>query len=82
MLVDIHTHIHEFPPEEIPLVLERAKAASVGVVFLAGTTLESSAKCITVANTDESGSTRPQWLVFMDFGLCVKLLNQMIGFNR
>ena len=54
MLVDIHTHIHEFPPEEIPLVLERAKAASVGVVFLAGTTLESSAKCITVANTDES----------------------------
>ena len=53
MLVDIHTHVHDFPLEEIPLVLDRAKAASVGVVFIAGTSLESSERCITVSNTNE-----------------------------
>ena len=53
MLVDIHTHIHEFPSEEIDGVLERADAASVGAIFIAGTSLASSAKCITLSNTYE-----------------------------
>ena len=53
MLVDIHTHIHEFPSEEIDGVLERADSASVGAIFIAGTSLASSAKCITLSNTHE-----------------------------
>ena len=53
MLVDIHTHIHEFPSEEIDGVLERANAASVGAIFIAGTSIASSAKCITLSNTHE-----------------------------
>lgn len=53
MLVDIHTHINEFPSEEIDGVLQRADVASIGAIFIAGTSLASSANCITLSNSHE-----------------------------
>lgn len=53
MLVDTHTHIHEFPRDQLIEVLKRAEQASVGAIFMAGTTLESSRKCIEIADTYE-----------------------------
>ena len=40
-LVDGHTHIDQFAPEEIPLLLGRARQANVGLIVSAGTTLDS-----------------------------------------
>ncbi|MDE2901328.1 MAG: TatD family hydrolase [Chloroflexota bacterium] len=51
MYVDSHTHLDDFPPEEIDGVLERARAAGVGAIMLAGTTLESTAACVELARS-------------------------------
>jgi TatD DNase family protein len=51
MLVDSHTHLDDFHPEEMEGLLSRAQAAGVGAIVLAGTTLESSAACVQLAQT-------------------------------
>lgn len=51
MYVDSHTHLDDFPPEEIDGVLERARAAGVGAIVLAGTTLESTEACVELARS-------------------------------
>ena len=45
ILGDCHTHLVEYPEEEIPDILQRAKAAEVGIVVCAGTTVRSSRDC-------------------------------------
>ncbi len=49
MLGDCHTHLDQYPAEEIPEILGRAGEAGVGLVVCAGTTVESSAACIRMA---------------------------------
>lgn len=49
MYVDSHTHLDDFPPEELDGVLERARAAGVGAIVLAGTTLASTESCVDLA---------------------------------
>ena len=49
--MDSHTHLDDFPPEEIDGVLERARAAGVGAIVLAGTTLESTEACVELARS-------------------------------
>ena len=46
ILSDSHTHLDQYPPSEIPEILERASQAQVGLIVLAGTTVASSAKCV------------------------------------
>ncbi len=45
-LADCHTHLDQYPAEEIPQILERAGDAGVGLVVCAGTTVDSSAECV------------------------------------
>ncbi|MDW8119747.1 MAG: TatD family hydrolase [Chloroflexota bacterium] len=49
LLCDAHTHLDQFPDEEIPLILERARRADVGLIIAAGVTLASSQRCIALA---------------------------------
>ena len=49
MLVDSHTHLDNFPPEELGGVLDRARQAGVGAIVLAGTTVASSEACVALA---------------------------------
>jgi TatD DNase family protein len=49
ILGDSHTHLDEYPPEEIPGILERARDAQVGLIVCAGTTIASSRACIGLA---------------------------------
>jgi TatD DNase family protein len=51
MYVDSHTHLDDFPPEELDGVLERARAVGVGAIVLAGTTLESTEACVGLAQS-------------------------------
>lgn len=51
MYVDSHTHLDDFPSEELDGVLERARAAGVGAIVLAGTTLESTEACVGLARS-------------------------------
>jgi len=44
MLIDSHCHLDYFTPMELPLVLERARAAGVGEMVTIGTTMAQSAK--------------------------------------
>ena len=46
VLGDSHTHLDQYPPSEIPGILERAGDAGVGFAVCAGTTVESSRACI------------------------------------
>ena len=46
MLSDSHTHLDQYPPAEIPGILERAQRSEVGLIVCAGTTIASSIKCI------------------------------------
>jgi TatD DNase family protein len=47
--VDIHTHIDQHDPVELPAILERARDAGVGAMFVAGITVESSRRCVQLA---------------------------------
>ena len=46
LIGDCHTHLDQYPPEEIPDILQRAGEAGVGFAICAGTTVESSRACI------------------------------------
>jgi len=50
VLVDIHSHIDQHDPEELPGIVERARAAGVGAIFAAGTTVASSRRCVEIAH--------------------------------
>jgi TatD DNase family protein len=47
---DAHTHLDQYVPEDIPGILERAGEAGVGYILLAGTTIESTERCIALAD--------------------------------
>ena len=49
MLTDIHTHIQQHDPSEVPGMLERAAETGVSTVIAAGTTIEDSLKAIQLA---------------------------------
>ena len=51
MLIDIHTHIQQHDPLEVPGMLERAADVGVTTVIAAGTTIEDSRKAIRLAET-------------------------------
>lgn len=51
MLCDSHTHLGEFPSEEVPEILRRAHEANVGVIVSAGTTLETCRASVKLAQT-------------------------------
>ena len=46
LLGDAHTHLDQYPPAELPQILERAAEAGVGFIVCAGTTLDSTRACI------------------------------------
>ena len=50
MLIDCHTHLDAFPDDEVAQILERATDAGVGLVITAGTTLKSSARCVSLSS--------------------------------
>ena len=52
MLVDIHTHIDQHAPAEVPEIVARAQAAGVGAIVVAGTTVSSSRRCVEMAAGD------------------------------
>lgn len=40
-LIDVHTHLDQYDPKELPGILDRAHSAGVSLIIAAGTTLES-----------------------------------------
>lgn len=48
--VDSHTHINQFDRDEIPSIVERAKISGIGLILAAGTTIESSKSCVSLAD--------------------------------
>ena len=51
MLIDIHTHIQQHNPSEVPGMLQRAADVGVSTIIAAGTTIEDSRKAIHLAKT-------------------------------
>ena len=51
MLIDIHTHIQQHDPSEVPGMLQRAAEAEVSTIIAAGTTIDDSRKAIRLAET-------------------------------
>ncbi len=49
ILADSHTHLDQYPAQEIPEILERAEGVQVGPIICAGTTLDSSRVCVGMA---------------------------------
>ena len=49
MLADCHTHLDQYAPGELHSLLSRASDAGVRAIIVAGTTPESSARCVTLA---------------------------------
>ena len=45
-LCDSHTHLDQYPPDELPQILERAGEAQVDFILCAGTSVASSRACI------------------------------------
>ncbi len=54
MLCDSHTHLDEYPFDEVPEILDRASKAGVDLVVCAGVTVESSRACIRLADAHAS----------------------------
>ncbi|MCH7642298.1 MAG: TatD family hydrolase [Chloroflexi bacterium] len=50
LFIDLHTHIDQYDPGELPGMFERAREAKVGVIIAAGVTVESTRRCIELAN--------------------------------
>lgn len=49
MLADCHTHIDQYPPDELEGLVARAHEAGVNAIIVAGTTVASSARCVALA---------------------------------
>jgi TatD DNase family protein len=52
-LADCHTHLDQYAASELDGVLARARQAGVGAIIVAGTTVESSARCIALAESHQ-----------------------------
>ena len=52
MLVDCHTHLDQYDDAELSGIVARAREAGVGAIFVAGTTVDSSTRCVALASTD------------------------------
>ena len=50
LFLDIHTHIDQHDPAELPGIVERARAAGVGAIISAGVTVQSSERCVKIAS--------------------------------
>jgi TatD DNase family protein len=50
LFVDLHTHIDQYDPDELPGILERALNAKVGAIIAAGVTVESTRRCLELAD--------------------------------
>ena len=50
MLIDCHTHLDQFADDEVSQILDRARAAGVGLVVSAGVTVESSARSVEMSS--------------------------------
>ena len=50
MLIDTHAHIDQHDPDELPGIVARARAAGVEVIFVAGTTVTASKRCVEIAH--------------------------------
>ena len=53
MLSDSHSHLDEYPPAEIPDIIERAEEAHVGLIICAGTTIASSIACLELSRNHD-----------------------------
>ena len=53
LLGDCHTHLDNYPPLEIPEILQRAREVEVGFVVCAGTTVDSTKACVQMAEQYE-----------------------------
>ena len=49
MFIDVHTHIQQHDPAELPGIIERASNAGVGAIIAAGVTIEDSRRCLEIA---------------------------------
>ena len=49
MFIDIHTHLDQHDPAELPDIVARARGAGVGAIIVAGVTVDSSRRCIDLA---------------------------------
>ena len=49
LFVDLHTHIDQYEPDELPGMFERARAVEVGPIIAAGVTVESTRRCLELA---------------------------------
>lgn len=54
MLADCHCHLDQFPDEDLPEIIGRAEEAGVAAMIVAGTTLESSRRCVALAERHPS----------------------------
>lgn len=50
LFLDIHTHIDQHEPDELPGIVERARSAGVGAIIAAGVTVASSERCVRIAH--------------------------------
>ena len=50
LLGDCHTHLDQYPPAEMPEILDRARESGVAFAVCAGTTLKSTKDCIALAD--------------------------------
>ncbi len=53
-LIDVHAHIQQHDPAELDGIVERADAAGVGAIVVAGVTVDDSARCVEIARSHES----------------------------
>lgn len=51
LFIDIHTHIQQHDPNEVPEMVARAEHAGVGAIIVAGVTVASSRSCIELAES-------------------------------
>ena len=53
-LCDSHTHLDQYPPDELPQILGRAGEAQVDFILCAGTSVASTRACIAMAEENQS----------------------------
>ena len=54
MLIDVHTHIDQYPENELPDILQRASSVGVAQIVIAGTTVDSSRTIVNLAKHNPS----------------------------
>jgi TatD DNase family protein len=83
LALDAHTHLDQHDEAELPEMLQRAAAARVGAIVIAGTTLESSRRAISLAEAEPrlfaAVGVHPQDLKAQFTDRDVDALHQMAG---